>query len=91
VGNLQILLWTLMREKQKMLVYLYVKLSILNIGGARLIFINTIMCPFIPAIKKSKCSVEQSLLHSIRDSSILTVDKNCLNQLFIDLTSGSGK
>ena len=30
-----------MLEKVKNLVYLYVKLSILSIGGARLIFINT--------------------------------------------------
>jgi len=39
--NPQILLWILMWEKGENLVYLYVKLSILSIGGARLIFINT--------------------------------------------------
>ena len=38
-SNGQILMW----EKEKNLVYLYVKLSILSIGGARLIFINTLV------------------------------------------------
>ena len=41
-----------MWEKGKNLVYLYVKLSILSVGGARLIFINTSKCPLIPVIKK---------------------------------------
>ena len=51
-GKPKILLWILMGKKGKNLVYLHVKLSILNIGGAsRLIFINTTKCPLIPAIK----------------------------------------
>ena len=42
-----------MLEKGKNLVYLYVKLSILSIGGARLIFINTTKCPTKLLIQKS--------------------------------------
>ena len=41
-----------MWEQGKNLVYLYVKLSILSIGGARLIFINTTKCPTKSLIKK---------------------------------------
>ena len=40
----KILMWILMWEKGKNLVYLYVKLSNLSIRGARLIFINTTKC-----------------------------------------------
>ena len=45
-------MWILMWEKGKNLVYLYVKSSILSIGGARLIFINTTKCPTKLLIKK---------------------------------------
>ena len=51
-GKPQILLWILMGEKGTDLVYFYVKLSILSIGGARMIFINTSKCHLIPTIKK---------------------------------------
>ena len=51
-GKPQILMWILMWEKGKNLVYLYVKLSILSIGGTRLIFINTTKCPTKLLIKK---------------------------------------
>ena len=39
-GKPQILMWILMWKKGKNWVYLYEKLSILNIAGARLIFMN---------------------------------------------------
>jgi hypothetical protein len=45
-------MWILMWEKGKNFVYLYVKLSILSIGGAKLIFINTAKCPTKSLIKK---------------------------------------
>ena len=41
-----------MWEKGKNLAYLYVKLSVLSIGGARLIFINTTKCPTKSLFKK---------------------------------------
>ena len=41
-----------MWKKGKNLVYLYEILSILSIGGARLIFINTTKCPTKSLIKK---------------------------------------
>ena len=39
-------------EKKESLVYLYEKLSILSIGGARLIFMNSSKCPTKWLIKK---------------------------------------
>ena len=48
----QILMWILMWKKGKNLVYLYEKLSILSIGGARLIFMNSSKCPTKWLIKK---------------------------------------
>ena len=51
-GKPQILMRISMWEKGKNLVYLYVKLSILSIGGPRLIFINTTKCPTKSLIKK---------------------------------------
>ena len=41
-----------MWKKGKNLVYLYKKLSILSIGGARLIFMNSSKCPTKSLIKK---------------------------------------
>ena len=41
----QVLMWILMWKKGKNLVYLYEKLSILSLGGARLIFMNSSKCP----------------------------------------------
>ena len=41
-----------MWKKGKNLVYLYEKLSILSIGGARLIFMNSSKCPTKSLIKK---------------------------------------
>ena len=41
-----------MWKKGKNLMYLYVKLSILSIGGARLIFMNSSKCPTKSLIKK---------------------------------------
>ena len=51
-GKPQILMWILMWKKGKNLVYLYVKLSILSIGGPRLIFMNSNKCPTMWLIKK---------------------------------------
>ena len=51
-GKPQILMWILMWKKGKNLVYLYEKLSILSIGGARLIFMNSSKCPTKSLIKK---------------------------------------
>ena len=51
-GKPQILMWISMWKKGKNLVYLYVKLSILSIGGARLIFMNSNKCPTMWLIKK---------------------------------------
>ena len=45
-------MWILMWKRGKNLVYLYVKLSILSIGGPRLIFMNSIKCPTMWLIKK---------------------------------------
>ena len=45
---MSILMW----EKGKNLAYLYVKLSVLSIGGARLIFINTTKFPTESLFKK---------------------------------------
>ena len=47
-GKPQILMW----KKGRNLVYLYEKLSILSIGGARLIFMNSSKCPTKSLIKK---------------------------------------
>ena len=41
-----------MWKKEKNLVYLYEKLSIFSIGGARLIFMNSSKCPTKSLIKK---------------------------------------
>ena len=46
-----------MWKKGKNLVYLYEKLSILSIGGARLIFINTAKCSTKSLIKNLGCIV----------------------------------
>ena len=48
----QFLVWILMWKKGKNLVYLHVKLSILSIGGPRLILINITKCPTKSLIKK---------------------------------------
>ena len=48
----QILMWILLWKEGKNLVYLYEKLSILSIGGARLIFMNSSKCPTKSLIKK---------------------------------------
>ena len=48
----KILMWILMWKKGKDLVYLYEILSILSIGGARLIFMNCSKCPTKSLIKK---------------------------------------
>ena len=56
-----------MSEKGKNLVYLYVKLSILSIEGARLIFINTAKCPTKSLIKMWDV-VSLSVYCSIRES-----------------------
>ena len=47
-----LLMWILMWKKGKNLVCLYVKLSILSIGGPRLIFMNSNKCPTMWLIKK---------------------------------------
>ena len=65
--------------KGKNLVYLYVKISILGIGGARLIFINTSKCPLIPVIKKWSVALSSlfACSYSIRAVRILsTVNVN---------------
>ena len=51
-SNFNVELWILMWKKGKNLVYLYVKLSILSIGGPRLIFMNSNKCPTMWLIKK---------------------------------------
>ena len=48
-----------MWKEGKNLVYLYEKLSILSIGGARQIFMNSSKCPTKSLIKKVRCSVER--------------------------------
>ena len=48
----QILMWILLWKEGKNLVYLYEKLSILSIGGARLIFMNSSKRPTKSLIKK---------------------------------------
>ena len=51
-SNFNVELWILMWKKGKNLVCLYEKLSILSIGGARLIFMNSSKCPTKSLIKK---------------------------------------
>ena len=77
-------MWILMWKKGKNLVYLYVKLSILSIGGPRLIFMNSNKCPTMWLIKKwdvalSSCFVWRYSFSqlSIRNLGYLVITSKC--------------
>ena len=72
-------MWIFIWKKGKNLVYLYEKLSILSIGGARLIFMNSSKCPTKSPIKKGDVVLSGNFawryvlpLPVYEDSSILT-------------------
>ena len=75
----QILMWILLWKEGKNLVYLYKKLSILSIGGARLIFMNSSNRPTKSLIKKwdvvmSSRFAWRSSLYAVRATSILSLN-----------------
>ena len=89
-GKPQILMWILMWKKGKNLVYLYEKLSILSIGGARLIFMNSSKCPTKSLIKKwdvvlsGSCAWRYSFSQlSIKDSRILNGYLICFKEFIL--------
>ena len=86
-GKPQILMWILMWKKGKNLVYLYVKLSILSIGGPRLIFMNSNKCPTMWLIKKWDVALSSRFVWRYSFSQLSIRNLGYLDFTINDLTS----